>query len=67
MYNHKNELIYFKLYTEQELGFPLEIQKILPDQSKDQDDDEDTDEEYLYHAQKRCKKDLIEAISKRNK
>jgi hypothetical protein len=50
MFNDKDQPIYFKLYTEQELGFPSEIHKILPDQSKEQDDDDDTDEEYLMHA-----------------
>lgn len=67
MLDDKNQPIYFRLYTELELGFPQEVQKILPDQSKEQDDDDDTDEEYIYHAQRRCIRDLQEAISKRNK
>jgi hypothetical protein len=40
---------------------------LIPNQSKEEDDDEATDEEYLVHAQRRCIRDLIEAIGKRNK
>lgn len=67
MLDEQSNPVMFKIYSEQELGFPCEIQKILPDQSKEQDDDEDTDEEYLLHAQRRCLRDLDEAIAKRNK